>query len=398
MKAPTSLRRMLILDGILVVVGFASLLGYFLISIDAQRQLTERLYQHPFQVSNATIDFRMQTLSMRTRMLELANGYGNIDLAREEIDLTRLRLNDDLAIIERQFLGDPGRIADMKRDLSAWYGEQDLSFADIVAGHPDAARSRISLQIRPLVARVLYNAAYVNDFAQKRARDFSDEAQVQFQTTQKKTLIGFGLFALVYAAFFIKRAQIKQRLFTELHERATIDELTGAWNRKTFFQHATTELARTSRTGQTVSVLALDIDHFKGINDHHGHAAGDAVLRAFGVRCRETLRSIDVLGRVGGEEFAIVLPGATHAQATTVAERIRHAIEHPPFALPGKSTITVTVSVGVAQMDSAGQTIDQLLSRADQAMYVAKHHGRNCVIDAANEPLPDSSPLASPVA
>lgn len=170
----------------------------------------------------------------------------------------------------------------------------------------------------------------------------------------------------------------------ELRRLATTDSLTGTANRRQFMETAEKELARLRRYGRAVSVLMLDVDHFKSINDNHGHAAGDQVLVGLADVCRDCLRECDIIGRLGGEEFAIVLPETDEAVAMEVAERLRHRLSEMRIQSRG-GDIRFTVSVGVAAALSADISIEAALSRADHALYAAKRAGRDRVILAGSD-------------
>ena len=166
----------------------------------------------------------------------------------------------------------------------------------------------------------------------------------------------------------------------ELMRLANHDDLTGALSRVAFREEANRALDLARRHKYPLGCLALDLDHFKRVNDTHGHAAGDAVLRDAIALCRKQMRSSDIIGRIGGEEFAIVLPHAGKRQARDIGERIRAAIENHEFVVPG-ATIRITASIGVAILESASEPIESLVARADVALYRAKAAGRNCCDD-----------------
>ena len=163
-----------------------------------------------------------------------------------------------------------------------------------------------------------------------------------------------------------------ERLRIEFEHLASHDTLTQALTRRAVLQRAEEELARLRRHGDPVSLMMLDLDHFKAINDQFGHQQGDAVLIEFSARTRRILRQTDLLGRYGGEEFLVLLPGTDAATALGVAERVRQA-------QPAAPALGCTVSIGVATAVGAGESIDALLARADKALYRAKNDGRNCV-------------------
>ena len=170
----------------------------------------------------------------------------------------------------------------------------------------------------------------------------------------------------------------------ELRRLVTTDHLTGAANRAHFFEQAAIALDRSRRSGRPLSVVMLDVDHFKGVNDGHGHAAGDAVLQALVRQCRTCLDEADVLARLGGEEFVVLLPNADRAKAALVAERMRHGM-----ATLDDLPVRVTISLGCAQMHRRLDGIDALLRQADEALYRAKRAGRDRVVVAPPLPEPD---------
>jgi diguanylate cyclase (GGDEF)-like protein len=164
----------------------------------------------------------------------------------------------------------------------------------------------------------------------------------------------------------------------ELKERTRRDALTGACTRREFFETGRAELKRARRYGHPLSLILLDFDHFKQINDRFGHAGGDAVLKMLSRRVMDSLRTSDRYYRFGGEEFVIILPHSELEDALLVAERIRvlvetRSVEH------GDHVIDVTVSLGLACLEGAGESLDDVVAKADRALYAAKEGGRNCI-------------------
>jgi len=189
------------------------------------------------------------------------------------------------------------------------------------------------------------------------------------------------------------RTQIRKKRYTarlrdnvqQSMEMAITDGLTGLYNRRYMESHLATLVEQAAGRGKPLSLLVLDIDYFKSINDSFGHDAGDDVLREFAMRVRKSIRGIDLACRYGGEEFVVVMPETDMAVGALVAERIRRRIASEPFAIEqGAKAIDVTLSIGLASLNAASDTGATILKRADQALYRAKRDGRNRVVaDAA---------------
>lgn len=184
---------------------------------------------------------------------------------------------------------------------------------------------------------------------------------------------------IVYAAVLL----VGQTIAVKLQDAARRDALTDALTRRAMDEDAETEIARSRRHGTPLSLLMLDIDHFKTINDDHGHPVGDDVLRQFSAAIRHCLRREDSFARLGGEEFCALLPNTPLAGATQLAERIRVAIEALTIET-GSHRLSLRVSVGIASLGEHGDTWPDLVRQADAALYAAKRAGRNRVVVAGS--------------
>lgn len=170
---------------------------------------------------------------------------------------------------------------------------------------------------------------------------------------------------------------------TAMQRLASEDGLTGLMNRRALIEALQREVERCRRMGSALSVVMIDLDHFKDVNDRHGHAMGDAVLRGVAATLRSGIRAVDIAGRYGGEELCLVLPDTSAAGAATVAESLRAAVAAQPYEDGGQS-VSITASFGVATFDKDGtNSADQLLRAADEALYRAKTSGRNRVAVAS---------------
>jgi len=177
----------------------------------------------------------------------------------------------------------------------------------------------------------------------------------------------------------------RKQLEWQLEQQANTDYLTGCASRRYFLEHAEQEMLRVQRYGGKVSMLMLDLDHFKTINDRYGHHAGDLTLQKLVAVCHHHLRSVDLFGRLGGEEFAIMLPETDCVRAREVAQRLCVSIAAAEVLLQEETSLRFTTSIGVACVSNNDMHIDTVLNRADQALYKAKREGRNrvCVESSA---------------
>jgi diguanylate cyclase (GGDEF)-like protein len=193
--------------------------------------------------------------------------------------------------------------------------------------------------------------------------------------------VGAFLAAMIYG--FCLTMALAVMLFREkqleLLVQARRDPLTGMRNRLSLQEHAEIEMLRASRSRQALSIILFDLDHFKQINDRHGHQAGDAALKAVADCVRTVMRSSDQAFRFGGEEFLVLLPGAAASQAAAVAERFRTELARIEIELEA-CTLRLTASFGVVEWRAGEESWDDLVRRADQALYQAKHGGRDQVI------------------
>jgi diguanylate cyclase (GGDEF)-like protein len=198
------------------------------------------------------------------------------------------------------------------------------------------------------------------------------------------TLLGFS-----FIGMFV--AETKRRL----HEETRLDPLTGLRNRRAFEEMAQREVQLAMREDHPLTLLMMDLDHFKKLNDTWGHALGDRALRAFGGVLLTVTGSSDAVARLGGEEFAVLLPGRSARSALAVAERLRATVESLHLS-EGEELVRFTVSVGLSSLRRGEETLDAMLRRADRALYEAKRDGRNRVMlaDAASHPRPPGRAVA----
>jgi diguanylate cyclase (GGDEF)-like protein len=263
-------------------------------------------------------------------------------------------------------------------------------FGGLVFGLLMGVLAAIALQVRPTVqSRAVARGVLVITFAigclaflsRGLSAMMSAEPLQAFTSpnaVQSAMFVAAAVAAIVSTFGFLMLH--KERADGEAVRMATIDPLTGAYNRRTFHDIAERELGRARRADQPLSIIIVDIDHFRPVNEQHGNRAGDEILRRVADLIRTALRKEDMLVRYGGEEFLVMLPEVPGPGAVVVAGRIRKAVEAETLMVEGRS-LQLTVSVGVsARLDEGPESIERLLARADEALALAKQRGRNRVV------------------
>jgi two-component system, cell cycle response regulator len=207
-----------------------------------------------------------------------------------------------------------------------------------------------------------------------------------FDQSDLKARLGVG-----HRIVALQNELIKSR--DEHREQAMKDGMTGLWNRAAFLELIQHELERAARSNGSTGLLLLDLDHFKNVNDTYGHLVGDIVLKETARRLKQTVRSYDFVGRYGGEEFFIALPGCNGRQLRKRAEAIRLAVAREPVRI-GRTAIPITVSIGAVVASAKLRTMSDILSAADAALYKAKDSGRNCTV-LCEKPLNETADSAT---
>lgn len=253
-----------------------------------------------------------------------------------------------------------------------------------------AEMSEKELQVNRLGKSIEANKNILREQVSKIEKQNQEIATRDETITEQRSWLKANIFIIMIFAVFIfvlwKTNALRQKannklkkLNKKLYELATTDGLTGLFNRRHFLESAENELQRSQRNDFNCTLMMVDIDHFKRVNDSYGHPAGDQVIVRVAELLSESMRQYDILGRLGGEEFSMMLMDCDIVQAKEIAERLCSKVSNEPIYY-SKNKIVVSVSIGLSQLDSSDTDIDQVFLRADRALYQAKEQGRNQVV------------------
>lgn len=344
------------------------------------RDISRNLYDHPFAVSNAAAELKGALFELRNDMLQVVVIRNPGDDRRAlflEMKACEKTIQENLNIIQRFFLGDMRRVEVLEARLNEWVKIRKDILERVEAGDLPGAERLVKNVGTPKFNQIAQEVDYVLDFARNKGRYFAGEADREAVEIQKQvTGIAFalGFLLTISAVLVVWRVHFLHR---ELDQLAATDFLTGLPNRRRFIEQVEGEMARAVRYGQPCALAVADIDFFKRVNDQYGHSAGDAALKTFAAVCRAALREADYVGRIGGEEFGVLLANTSLSEAMTVLERLRSRIEAATIDTGGGTLIGITASFGVAAISDAPSEPDALFKLADQALYEAKESGRN---------------------
>ncbi len=380
-----------------VAVALLVLLGVLMIvsSIIAQRVnrqdvAARALHTHTLQVMMSADKVEIGTLNvvrgergyllLRKPVLLQVYRNGSNEVYRALDDLEQITTDNPLQ---------QRRIASLRSQIDSYIGLTRRSISAATRGDDGEAmrieRSRERAEAVKTITATLdeIRAAEATLAASRKA------AAERTARTNEWLLMGVsasGVLILIFASLALvalRQAFAREAAFrAELRRLADTDELTGLANRRELLASLDRAMAAARRSQTQLAFAIIDIDHFKNVNDTHGHPAGDEVIRKVARTALATLRGCDVVGRLGGEEFAFVLPGASITSAFAVCERLRERIHGEAIALPDGQCVTVTISTGIARL-TLNDTAQTLMERADQALYDAKNGGRDQVRLAA---------------
>jgi len=376
----------------MILAGYGSILialiGLGWVTVHEMRTLKEiphNLYMHPYDVSNAAAELKDALFQVRDRIVYLVMQPNNADnLARVAAEVKSLSrtARRDVTIISSNFQGDMSKVRELESRLDQWNVDSARIIEAIDRQDNRAAMELIKSTASTNFSEIVPLVEYVRSDSRNQAKYYVDLADQRSELITTRTT---GLMALLFLFFtgtgMVVYLRVKQ-LQNELSEQARIDYLTGIPNRRHFLELVERELARCHRYKEPFAIAIADLDLFKSINDNHGHQVGDQVLKEFCKVCQATLRKPDIFGRIGGEEFAILLPRTSLAEAREVIERVRRNTEQA--AIPSDDDMgqmNFTASFGLVSSLDPRLDIYTLIRSADQALYEAKRTGRNKVCD-----------------
>ncbi|WP_018986767.1 GGDEF domain-containing protein [Methylophilus methylotrophus] len=376
----------LIAGFLIAFVGALLFIWIYFSSMREMHQTTRKLYEYPFAVGNAALALEADLYQIRSHLLyvtliqadrqQLANAEALIDACEQ-------RAQQKIVTIARSYSRAPQQVMQLKQQLALLGNVREQVLQKLSAARYAEANQLIETEWTARFAKVAGLNEIILKDAHQHAIEYVNESQ---QRLEQHTKRGLSYAALLLSLFLGVGAFVAWRIYQlhiEADKFAFTDFLTGIANRRHFIHELESEIRRSQRYELPFSFAMVDIDHFKKINDQHGHHAGDLVLQNFCLKCVNALRTSDIVGRLGGEEFGILMPMTDLHEAARVIERLRAEIDHSVMTGHGEK-IHYTASFGLVSTSQLGeqQGMAHLMKMADVALYTAKQQGRNRVFIA----------------
>jgi diguanylate cyclase (GGDEF)-like protein len=371
---------------LIAFIGALLFLWIYFSSMREMHQTTRNLYEKPFAVSNAALELKAALYQIRSSLLYatlIKADASHMGATITFIEKHERLAEEKIAVMEHSYSGDPQQVINLQQKWQALNQVRDQILQKLEDAKFSEANRLIETDWTSRFAEVARLNESILGYANQRATQYVDESSQRLQRHTKAGLVYAGLLLSLFlfvSVFVVSRIY---RLHIEADKFAFTDFLTGIANRRHFMHELESEIRRSQRYEAPFSFAMVDIDHFKKINDQHGHHAGDLVLQNFCLRCVNALRTSDMVGRLGGEEFGILMPMTDLHEAARVIERLRSEIDHSVLIENGEK-IHYTASFGLVSTSQLNdqQGLSYMMRMADAALYSAKQQGRNRVFIA----------------
>lgn len=369
---------LILASGFFVTTLLTVIFGYWAVTqLHSSYQVIETFLVHPFAVSNATVELKSDVTLIRLDMLRVTNANQAKDRnnIRGEIERADNDAKEQLRIIHAQFLGDLSKVGALEKILNNWRLLRGEIFTQINSGQTQRAEYSASTKGEVFFRQAVSLIGYIDGFAHNKALELENDGHHQVESAI------YLMWGLLGGIVFLSGAMglyVFRELYIHacrLERNAYLDTLTKFPNRHYLNVFSELEFNRIKRYGGTMSMLIIDIDHFKKVNDEHGHPAGDEVLRLLARVLHNTCRGSDMACRWGGEEFVVLMPQMNALSARELGNRIQTTFSSQSVIWHG-AEIKCTISIGIAEYDKQ-LNIRELFEEADIALYHAKNAGRN---------------------
>ena len=376
----------LIAGFLIAFVGVLLFLWIYFSSMRAMHQTTRNFYEQPYEISKAALALKADVYQIRSSLLYATLTHADASVLNSEvaeIEAREQRVTEHIAVMQRSYSGDVQQVVSL---VQKWQALNQLR-GEIVQQLRRAHFAEASRLVETSWSDTFSEVTRLNDailaHASQRAAQYVQESEQQLETHTRSGLVYAASLLVLFLIVSVVVVWRIYQLHLEADKFAFTDFLTGIANRRHFMQELESEIRRSQRYASPFAFAMVDIDHFKKINDRHGHHAGDLVLQNFCLKCINALRTSDMVGRLGGEEFGILMPMTDLHEAARVIERLRSEIDHSVMIESGEQ-IHYTASFGLVSTSqlSGEQGLAQMMRMADAALYAAKQQGRNRIFIA----------------